>query len=177
MTVAPYDPRYAGALREICIQTSGHSPEDAAYIQAMYCNNYLENETVFVLLDGGTPMGYILCAESYDAYARHMKPYLQKIRPMGFIKWIMARAEMAFYRARRTEYPAHLHIDILESHTGSGSGTLLMNTLLTHLKRRGIPGVMLMVNAKNHRAIRFYEKMGFSPLARNRMAITYGKKL
>ncbi len=180
MRVIPYEEQYKSAVQEVCIQTAFHGkepkPKDRAFTLAMYCNNYLENETAFLLMDGERVVGYILYAEDYDAYVRHMEPYLKEIKKCGFLKPIMAKGEMGGYEGWKAEYPAHLHIDILESHTG-GTGGMLMDALLAHLEEKKVPGVMLMVSTQNKRAVRFYEKMGFAKIAENKAAITYGMRL
>ncbi len=180
MTVIPYEPKYKQAVQQVCIRTAYHdqvpSPKDRTFTLSMYCNNYLDNETAFLLMDGEDPVGYILCAEDHDTYARHMEPYLKEIKKCGLFKSMMARGEMGGYRGWKADYPAHLHIDILEEYTG-GTGGMLMEALLSHLKEKQVPGVMLMVSTSNPRAIRFYEKMGFQKIAENKNAITYGQKL
>ena len=62
------------------------------------------------------------------------------------------------------EYPAHLHIDLLPRLQGRGVGRRLVDTLLDALRRRGVPGVHLGVDAANTRAIGFYEHVGFAPI-------------
>jgi ribosomal protein S18 acetylase RimI-like enzyme len=62
------------------------------------------------------------------------------------------------------EYPAHLHIDLLPRLQGRGVGRRLVNTLLDVLRRSGVPGVHLGVDAANTRAIGFYEHLGFASI-------------
>ena len=61
-------------------------------------------------------------------------------------------------------YPAHLHIDIYKEYRGNGTGTQLVQTLVDHLRQKGIKGVQLCVDAENEKAIRFYERNGFKKL-------------
>ena len=59
------------------------------------------------------------------------------------------------------EYPAHIHIDILEEYTGNGVGSKLMQALFEVLKRRKKYLVyVFLVDTNNKRAVRFYEKNG-----------------
>ncbi|KAF2005819.1 GCN5-related N-acetyltransferas-like protein [Amniculicola lignicola CBS 123094] len=58
-------------------------------------------------------------------------------------------------------YPAHLHIDILPTHTGKGYGTNLVSTYLEKIKGLGATGVHLGMVAENIKARRFYERLGF----------------
>lgn len=58
-------------------------------------------------------------------------------------------------------YPAHLHIDILPSHQGQGWGPRLLDRLLKELQAAGVIGVHLGMVAENHRAHKFYDRLGF----------------
>lgn len=62
------------------------------------------------------------------------------------------------------EYPAHIHIDILEEYTGNGVGSKLMQALFEVLKEEKVPGICVLVDTNNKRAVRFYEKMGLRHL-------------
>jgi len=64
------------------------------------------------------------------------------------------------------EYPAHLHIDLLERVRGTGLGRLLMVRLLAELTARGVAGVHLGVSAENDNAVGFYDHLGFREIAR-----------
>lgn len=59
------------------------------------------------------------------------------------------------------EHPAHLHIDILASHTGQGWGEKLINTLLAKLRAEGVKGIHLGMSAANRRAGKFYDRIDF----------------
>lgn len=66
------------------------------------------------------------------------------------------------------EFPAHLHVDILESHRSQGWGTVLMERFLGELKGGGeggegevVKGVHLAMGKDNVKAGRFYERCGF----------------
>jgi ribosomal protein S18 acetylase RimI-like enzyme len=59
------------------------------------------------------------------------------------------------------DFPAHLHIDLLERARGQGMGRTLVEALITGLRARGLPGVHLDVAADNEHAIGFYRHLGF----------------
>ncbi len=177
MRVVPYEPSMADAIRQICLKTAGDdlSPEQQTYILAMYCDGYLENGICYVLVnDENTPKGYILCEPDYGEYEKRMEPVLEQLHSLPPVFGAMAAGEMAGYAAYQSEYPAHLHIDILEECTHCGGGTMLMEALIRHLEGTGVPGLMLMVSAQNSRAIAFYHKQGFSVLDENSACITMG---
>lgn len=168
------------AVQSVCLKTAHvENAEEAQkqYTLNMYCDNYLKNGIAYVLQAEDRPVGYILCSPDHAVYQEQMKPVLQEIDALGGMYPLMAKAEMSAYAAYAKDFPAHLHIDILEEYTGGGFGVLLMQTLLQELRRQQIPGVMLMVAADNARAIRFYQKHGFQMLQESSHAKIMGQKL
>jgi len=75
-----------------------------------------------------------------------------------------------------TDYPAHLHIDLLPGIQGKGLGRILIDKLFNELARKGIPGLHLGVGSSNLGAITFYKKMGFSVLKEHDWGFTMGKR-
>ena len=65
------------------------------------------------------------------------------------------------------EYPAHLHINLLEGYQRKGLGSQLMNEFTMHLKKHGINGVHLETSTQNKKAIPFYRKQGFKIVSRS----------
>jgi len=72
------------------------------------------------------------------------------------------------FPAALASFPSHMHIDLLPEAQGQGWGGKMVGTLLAALAEMGSPGVHLGVAADNRRAIRFYEKLGFRELFRER---------
>jgi ribosomal protein S18 acetylase RimI-like enzyme len=75
------------------------------------------------------------------------------------------------------DFPAHLHIDLMERARGQGWGRILIERLLTDLRRRGIPGVHLGVDPTNDNAIGFYRHLGFREVAREPGDLLMGQLL
>jgi GNAT superfamily N-acetyltransferase len=69
------------------------------------------------------------------------------------------------------EFPAHLHIDLLEPARGGGMGRRLVEAAVDQLRSRGVPGVHLVVSASNDRAIRFYRRTGFMEMSEDRASV------
>ncbi|MEP6843825.1 MAG: GNAT family N-acetyltransferase [Pseudolysinimonas sp.] len=63
------------------------------------------------------------------------------------------------------EYPAHLHIDLLERARGRGLGRALMERQIATLRQNGVRGLHLGVDRQNVNAIEFYRHLGFVTLA------------
>ena len=171
MKVVSYNDKYREQVQQVCLLTG---PLDAPtnkrvgdYILNNYCNYYIEmeSENCFALVDDNdNAVGYILCAENYKKYRAGYKPYYEIVKKNAGKDLIEVRAEQAVLRFFSRRYPAHLHIDMLDEYTGKGSGSELMNTLLSHLKSKGVIGVMLIVGTGNEAAVRFYKRNGFKVL-------------
>jgi len=76
-----------------------------------------------------------------------------------------------------SEYPSHLHIDLLETAQGRGIGKAMMHLLLQLLRDKGSKGVHLGMGATNSRAFIFYSKLGFELLDKDDDEWTMGLKL
>ena len=78
--------------------------------------------------------GYILCAKDLKVYEKNAYPYYLTLKELDEVKaerFPNANRELErFY----PEYPAHIHIDILEEYTGNGVCSKLMQALFEVLK-------------------------------------------
>ena len=180
MKTVPYTPEYREDIRRICIETASPdnkvNPEHHYFTLMMYCDPYIDHETAFILMDDeNRPQGYILCAENYREFEKHIDPYLQKIRKE--CPNYASRADISLYEKYQDEYPAHLHIDIMEEYTGGGNGTKLMKTLIDHLKTEHVKGLILGADKNNTRAVSFYKKMGFEAIEENEGGVVLAMKL
>ena len=170
LRVAPYASEHADELRAVCIaQASERARAEEAhgrFTLLMYCDAYLERGVAYMLLDGeGVARGYVLAAEDAHVWRRDFEPYRIRIAELGPDYERRVAEELDFYESVAGEYPAHLHIDIAEAHTGCGGGRMLMEALLARLRADGVPGVVFGVAAANERAVGFYRHMGFQKLS------------
>lgn len=168
INIRKYQDKDKQALRDICIKTSRLPVEtetERRFLTLMYNDYYteIEGRNCFVAVDDSdTPVGYILCAENFDSYAKvFKKTYLPEIKKLGMKYYFMAVAEMAGHRLYSKKYPAHLHIDILDVCQGQGVGTRLMNELKAHLQSKRVPALMLSCGGDNTMAVKFYKKNSF----------------
>lgn len=139
--------------------------------------------------DDARVIGYIVATDDTDAFARWFRDEWwpsrrDRYRPSGsaestpqdrFLEYGDRQAPGADATSR--EYPAHLHIDLLPETQGQGLGRRLIDTLLAELARRGVPALHLGMNADNHSAGAFYERLGFTPLASREGSTTYGIRI
>ncbi len=177
-------------------------PDDPLVIGHRYTGPYLRLEPAlaFALEDDAGVCGYALAvpdsAAFYEAYARIWIPEMreryagkrtdfsalgdartpaQRLTDELFTKDLLKDCWQA--RPFLSEYPAHLHIDIVARGQGKGWGTRLMRHLLASLKRTGARGVHLEMAAENHRAFLFYQSLGFKELFRDHEDCVMGLEL
>jgi ribosomal protein S18 acetylase RimI-like enzyme len=196
ITIRPYHPSDLYSLYRICLQTGASGDDasqmyrDAELLGHIYVAPYavLEPDLCFVLTHDGAPCGYILgtrdSAEFADRCEREWFPVLRAryTLPPPDDQTPDAQMIRSIHKRRRTDqdlaaYPAHLHIDLLPIAQGQGWGRRLMSTFLERLRALDISGVHLGVGARNHRAIRFYERVGFVQLVAGAEGILYGMRL
>ena len=59
-------------------------------------------------------------------------------------------------------YPVHFHINIISGYQGKGIGNLLLGRFEQHVQENGGTGIHLKTSNKNCKAIRFYQKRGYT---------------
>ena len=62
----------------------------------------------------------------------------------------------------RQRYPAHLHINVLPEYHRTDLGTRLLEHFENHLIGLGVKGVHLETSSRNHKAVPFYHKHGYT---------------
>jgi ribosomal protein S18 acetylase RimI-like enzyme len=172
-----------GAYR-VCLLT-GEAGQDATAIYRdpdllghLYVGPYLAqgSGTQMVVVDEAGVCGYLLSADDtvlFETWAeRDWWPPLRARYPLVDDGSRDAELVRVIHAPEPTptrltdEYPAHLHIDLLERARGRGLGRELVGGLLAELRDRRIPGVHLSVDARNANAIDFYQHLGFREAAR-----------
>jgi len=154
----------------------------------VYVGPYLArgSGTQLVAVDELGVAGYLFSADdtlSFEAWAeREWWPGLRERYPLIDDGSPEARLTGLIHRPERVapelaaEYPAHLHIDLLERTRGSGMGRRLIERLLGDLRERRVAGVHFGVDARNRNAVGFYEHLGFRSLD-DRDGVLMGMKL
>ncbi len=180
MEIRKYTSNYREDMENICIATASQKAREEKihhdFTLAMYCDVYLEKEIALMLMDQDKPVGYILCAKSYRDWLNHMEETANRIRQFPEPYPERLELELKEYGVY-PQYPAHMHIDILEGYTGGGNGTKLLKALISILKEENVSGVMLGVSGTNKRAISFYQRNGFEILDGDENGYTMGLKL
>lgn len=182
MDIVEYRPAFKQAAEGICLATASEQartdPAHGAFTKLMYCDGYVDHGVCYLLMaDEQTPVGYVACAPSFTEWEAWMQPYFDRIRTISDTYGVRVEREASMYRSFASDYPAHLHIDILSEYTGGGNGTRLMSALLDRLRADGVPGVMLGVSLSNEGAIRFYRRNGFERIGGDELTMIMGKRL
>jgi ribosomal protein S18 acetylase RimI-like enzyme len=152
----------------ICRMTAGNlSIRDEAIgkINGLtYSAYYIEYEVenCFVLCDDENVVGYIICSVDEKKFRKTFyKEYIKKIAEINKSEARKVSCIPIPYMLLKWWYPAHLHINLLPDYQGKGYGTQMIKALLSELKEKKIKSVMLLADAENTGAIKFYERNGF----------------
>lgn len=213
MIIRLYQSRDRSTVRNISCDTADrgrpvenffHDREFTADVLMNYYTNY-EPESLWVAEHGGRIVGYLTGCLDTNKYNRIIR---KKILPKVILQAV--QRGMFFYKdtwrlviaALRTltiggflrnipinEYPAHLHINILQEFRGQRIGEQLMNKFFEQATQAGLSGIHLSTLADNVTGRKFFEKMGFTlisqhpaimpndkPFKKN-YTVIYGKKL
>ncbi|MBN1646935.1 MAG: GNAT family N-acetyltransferase [Spirochaetales bacterium] len=181
---------------EICHRT-GYNGKDASeqvsdryIIGQYYAAPYIvyKKEHCFIAEKENIPCGYVLSAFSTEDFYRWMNnewlPPLRERYPADMKAKSVFEKTLAGEISRNPElpefisdYPSHLHIDLLPEIQGIGLGRQLMNQIINRLREDGSKGIHLGVSDKNEKAAGFYERLGFLKLKKVKGAVFMGVKL
>lgn len=181
ITVRKYQQKDKENLRAVCIETAGAisaGKKQKEFLLATFCDYYIEceGENCFAAADeNDEAVGYIFCAENYHEYKKRFKrDYLPRARKTGFSNFLGSWGSMFVHGWFAKNYPAHLHIDITEKCQRQGVGTRLMDALTSHLREKGIKGLMLIVGKNNQKGRSFYKKYGFKEIMNAPFGVVMG---
>ncbi|MFB9907671.1 GNAT family N-acetyltransferase [Allokutzneria oryzae] len=154
----------------------GHTESEAA----VYLDPYMDlvADSLFLAVADGALVGYLtgcpdgsaLPSES-ERMALAIKKHRLTLRrgPAAFFARSMLDMAGAAIRRQPTpkdfydpRWPAHLHINVEPRARGTGAADGLMNHWLDRLRETGSPGCHLQTLCENTRAVRFFERMGFT---------------
>lgn len=186
VVVRPYRAEDRAAVRRICFVTGymgepvdwlWRDEESFADLFSGYWTDREPDSALVAEIDGEVA-GYLLgCRDARRVWnpaplmLRHMVGRGLLLRPgTAGVLWRML-GDVCVDGARRQlpvpfhdeRWPAHLHIDLLESCRGRGVGAALVRRWLDTLRAEGVPGCHVETLAENERAVAFFTAMGFEP--------------
>ncbi len=149
----------------------------------LYYTDY-EPESTFVADLDGQVVGYLMgCIDTSVQQKIHNDKIMPRIRRkfLSFGYNIDRRFFSFMWRELRTkgrdelsrsekeyikDYPAHLHMNLVEGFRSGGIGSRLMSAYLDYLRENGVGGLHLGTTSHNKLAVPFYERRGFRIAAR-----------
>lgn len=178
-TIRGYQPKDYENLREVCFVTAtGAYKNNKDITAALFCEYYCECEAehCFVIADkDDNAVGYILCATDNKEYLKkYYKFKMPKIKKLSYKEAIMKYIEDFYMKGIAKNYPAHLHIDIIDDYQRMGLGHKLINALMLHLDSIGVKAIHLGCGAANTKGVSFYKKIGFVELKRIVGTVIFG---
>lgn len=184
MIIRPFETKDTADVRYVCLNSEGPCKMSASgknFVLNTYCNYFIEQEphNCFVAADeNGKAIGYILCAENFDSFKeKFTNEYLTRLKKYEFSHRKSALKSIESQEKYKAEYPAHLHIDLLPDYQHMGLGKKLTDALCSHLKAKGVKGIVLTVWKGNLNARKFYEKYGFTLIETKKTSVVYALKI
>jgi GNAT superfamily N-acetyltransferase len=195
--VRKYGPEDRDAVRGICYETGmmGHpiAPYFGCYeLFADYWMNYYtdyEPESAFVAELDSQVVGYLVgCRETSQQEAIQADVIVPQIRrkflTLGYkvdkrffsFMWRYIRSMLRGEFARRpvADYPAHLHMNLMEGYRSGGIGSRLLSTFTDYLREKSTKGLHLGTTTYNKLAVPFYQKRGFNLVSRHPFTLYEG---
>lgn len=187
--IRDYRPGDEAAAYYVCLKTGNMGAdgepfyrEDPDALGRIFTAPYLRFEPTLALMleDEQGVGGYALAAlDSKNFYHRYETEWRPELcakfpEPKGEpASWTRVQAIHYLYHhpdyfcpEPYDEYPAHLHIDLMERFLRKGYGSKMMIELMNRLRAQGAAGVHLGMAASNDRAHQFYLSLGFEDLCR-----------
>ncbi|GAB4336643.1 MAG: GNAT family N-acetyltransferase [Candidatus Abyssubacteria bacterium] len=189
-TVRNYQPGDRQTLRTICYETGlMGEPIDPHFgcldLFADYWMNYYtdhEPESAFVAELDGRVIGYLVgCKDTKRQQEIQAKVILPRIRRKLFtfgykidyrffsFMWRYTRSMVRreFPEEPIDDYPAHLHMNLIDGCRSGGVGSRLMSAYFDYLGACGVKGIHLGTTSHNTLAVPFYKKWGFALVSRH----------
>ena len=186
--IRPFRPSDRAVVRTICCDTAFMGqPIDRFFSDrelfadatSRYYTDF-EAQSLLVAEIGGQIAGYFFgCADTMNfrsAITRHGAPQLilkglargvfWRRGTRRFILGVMRSVAAGQIKlpAPLPDYPAHLHINLLEKSRGHGLGGKLIESGLAQLRDAGAIGVHLQTMKQNKTAVGFFSRFGFQPI-------------
>ncbi|QLG13193.1 GNAT family N-acetyltransferase (plasmid) [Deinococcus sp. D7000] len=120
----------------------------------------------------GEVIGYIVGAVDEAAYRRAVARVVggtalpglltrRYTRPWKALPYLIRSLRFPSPHASETDFPAHLHLNLLPQSRGLGLGRGLLRAFLERLGELNVPGVQLSTTDQNVAALGLYEAAGF----------------
>lgn len=136
----------------------------------------------FVAQVDGDVVGYVIGSANEVAYRRALARVVadtvvpglltrRYTRPLSGLAYLLRTLRYPSPHAPVSEFPAHLHLNLLPLARGLGLGLGLLQAFLERSGQLGVPGVQLSTTDQNHAALGLYAKAGFTVAAAERSGL------
>ena len=199
MHIRLYQPSDLSSVRAICCDTADRgNPIDSLFpdrevfadLLMRYYTVYEPHALWVAQEEGGQVVGYLTgCLNNYR-YGRLMmwsvipRTVVKAIRHgalRSLLTWRWARAGWSTWLRQKhragislSNYPAHLHVNLLPDFRGQHIGQALVLRFLQQAHEVGVGGVHAAVRGDNLSSCRFFERLGFSEVGRTSTAFPNG---
>lgn len=184
--IRPAQPQDEPALYRICLETANAGTDatalysDPDYPGQRFVIPYVRfaPQFAFVLESKGNVMGYVVAAPDTDLFEATLQQqwwpalqdkYRHRVAQAPFDSKVLEsihHPERAA-QALTSNWPAHLHINLLPAAQKGGWGRRLIETELAALRQAGVTGVYLGVSLQNEQVCEFYQRLGFKHVLRS----------
>lgn len=180
----PFHPSDLPGMYRVCLATGDAGGDatalyrDPELLAHVYCGPYpvADPGLTFVVVDEHGVAGYVVATADTEAFAAWCEaswwPALRERLPLASDPGDGTRDHELLSHVRTPPaaqapegHPAHLHVDVLPRLQGQGWGRRLIAAVADALRARGVPGLHLVVDARNTRAVGFYEHVGLTRYA------------
>lgn len=195
--IRPFQPGDEPALADICIRTADGGDDATGLLSddgiwpAIFVLPYVARHPALAFVvetDDGRVVGYVVATPDTDAFeewfrnewwprcaTRYPPPARHSTREDDILDYAYGRGPGV--EPYGTDYPAHLHIDLLPEAQGRSWGRRLIERLETAMRDAGVTGLHLVAGRDNPGALQFYPRVGFRPLPSHDGVQAFGKKL
>jgi len=160
-------------IRDICKDTANPKYANTEKKREAMCLMFLdyfldfEPENCFVAIEGGHPVGYVVCSTDPQKYDREFRErYIPLLMKISFVMMVFTRICLSTSNRLNKAYNGGLHINVDRSHQGLKIGPRLLSALSRHLQKNGYPYMYLVTQSKKTRGYRFFTHFGFREIGR-----------
>lgn len=151
-------------VRQICMETAKKKYKGKEVVCWMFLDYFLESEPehIFVLVDQGKVVGYIVVSIDSELYTKQMKEkWIPKIRNysflLGFFSWICLKVS----KPLNQKYGGGFHMNITSQYQHQGYGKKLLDVMGVHLQIYNQRFLYLITENKRTQGYGFYKHYGF----------------
>lgn len=185
ITVRPYTPGDAEAVRSICVSCAPHrirTETKRLYLFKTACDYYLDCEPEKCLVairtdeEGReTVIGYAFAAVDCESYAKRMVDrYIPKLKEYGKMNAHFAKMDVMEYVQFANFFPAHIRLCVLPSERGQGAEEKLLQEEIILIKNYSGKGAVILVSKKDSAMGEILLKNGFSFVRKSGQSDAYG---